>query len=549
LRRENDFFRKITAIAILMAAAIMIISCGNDDNSLSGPTYINPVISYTVGFSSQFKDTIRAVTPPSFTSITVNEGKALGSLPTDPVMEGYKFGGWYEFMDGYGTNITKDTKIYKNMVVYAYWYNYQVLFKNDGKIYASRGVGLPEKTVRTMPPEPTKSGYKFAGWWYWDDATQKNWQFFNNTEVNRDITAEARWVTQDKYVYAITYDSQRGNAVGVQYITSDSPEATVAPDSLPPAPTRLFYDFNGWWTGAGGSNDQPFTENTVVTGNMTVYAHWTEKPTHYTVIYNSYGGTDVESQYVFFPATTVTALPQPPEKPCYTFAGWYTQPEGEGDAFTGTSTVDESTTVDGVITVYAKWTWNPSAAPTTFAIGDRGPSCVGKVFYIDEGSGDAHGLEMAPPDWYLSPDRPTQNTDPESPWITGTPEVDEWGETVDKTQTTLNGKTSTALGTGLQNSQAIVAQSGHVDSAAHLCLTYTGGGFQDWYLPSKEELALMFANRDVKRSGGFYDDDNQGYWSSSESDAWDSWSQYFITGKQIDTSKGYGRLVRPIRHF
>jgi hypothetical protein len=127
--------------------------------------------------------------------------------------------------------------------------------------------------------------------------------------------------------------------------------------------------------------------------------------------------------------------------------------------------------------------------------------------------------------------------------------VDEWGETVDKTQTTLNGKTSTALGTGLQNSQAIVAQSGHVDSAAHLCLTYTVGGFQDWYLPSKEELALMFANRDVKRSGGFYDDDNQGYWSSSESDTWDSWSQYFITGKQIDTSKGYERLVRPIRHF
>ncbi|NND32865.1 MAG: hypothetical protein HKN76_09760, partial [Saprospiraceae bacterium] len=49
-----------------------------------------------------------------------------------------------------------------------------------------------------------------------------------------------------------------------------------------------------------------------------------------------------------------------------------------------------------------------------------------------------------------------------------------------------NSAQSTDHGAG--NSVAIVSQSGHTISAAQHCLDYAFGGFDDWYLPAKNEL-------------------------------------------------------------
>jgi hypothetical protein len=48
---------------------------------------------------------------------------------------------------------------------------------------------------------------------------------------------------------------------------------------------------------------------------------------------------------------------------------------------------------------------------------------------------------------------------------------------------------------GLSNSNAIVGQAGHTSSAAALCLNSTNGGQSDWYLPSIDELSLLWHNR------------------------------------------------------
>ena len=80
------------------------------------------------------------------------------------------------------------------------------------------------------------------------------------------------------------------------------------------------------------------------------------------------------------------------------------------------------------------------------------------------------------------------------------------------------GATGTAIGTGLSNTNAIIASHGETATsyAAGLARAYTGGGYTDWYLPSKEELNKLRMNRDG--IGGFADDF---YWSSSEY----AWSQ------------------------
>jgi uncharacterized repeat protein (TIGR02543 family) len=232
----------------------------------------------------------------------------------------------------------------------------------------------------------------------------------------------------------------------------------------------------------------------------------------------------------------VGALPTPPTKPCYTFSGWYTATHGGGTPFTA------STPVTANITVYAQWTWAGGTPQSTYAIGDPGPSCVGKVFYIDGGgSSGTHGLEAAPSGWY---DWYSADADPSLYWISGDPDAS--GN--QQTQTTLNGNTSTAIGTGKANSDAIITQSGTTassNSAAEVCEAYVGGGYNDWFLPSRDELAQLYTNQDMGQWGGFEDR----YWSSSEYNTWYSWSQFFTNGAQSNTLKSDSLHFRPVRAF
>ena len=76
---------------------------------------------------------------------------------------------------------------------------------------------------------------------------------------------------------------------------------------------------------------------------------------------------------------------------------------------------------------------------------------------------------------------------------------------------TPTGATGTAIGTGSANTTKIIAVLGSDGVAASLCSNYRGGGYTDWFLPSKDELNQLYQNRvDV---GGFASDS---YWSSSE---------------------------------
>jgi len=112
------------------------------------------------------------------------------------------------------------------------------------------------------------------------------------------------------------------------------------------------------------------------------------------------------------------------------------------------------------------------------------------------------------------------------------------------------GATGTAIGTGLSNTNAIIASQGETATsyAAGLARAYTGGGYTDWYLPSKEELNKLRMNRDG--IGGFADDY---YWSSSEYsvDGVLAWYQNFHIGAdQGAINKGIRTFnVRAIRAF
>jgi uncharacterized repeat protein (TIGR02543 family) len=559
------FLAKSITVLILLIA---VIACG-DNLKPNGTTPNTTAATYTVTFDSQFNNIESTTTLPSRTSVTVNPEDTVGTLfPSDPKMqdpitleEKYKFGGWWTGKGGTGIHFTASTKVTSDIIVYAYWYKYKVTYQSDSTTVIAITM-ITTSTVEALPTTPTKTGYTFVGWW--TAVNGGGTQFFADTQVTGDTIVYAKWfqnTTPVTSIYAVTYNGNGGTDVGTQYVIA--PQKIV--DALPtPYPTWQSYKFKNWNTKADGTGNTFDTSTDVTsiadstTKALTVYAQWTADP-EYIVTYNSGWGSVVEAQHVILSSgntvatgTAERSLPTQPTKRCYAFGGWYKDK-------THTTPFTESTTVTADITVYAKWDWDyPSTTypliSKPFTIGDPGPSCVGKVFYIDGGGlSGPNGLEMAPPGWS---DAYAENGDPSAPWIYGGTTDDGNGGTYQKTQTTLNGNTSTGIGTysapiGLANSEAIIKQ---VDStppyAAKLCLDYSVGEggyiFDNWFLPSKDELAQLYAQKDVQRWGGFVE---ERYWSSSEYDANDGWSQYFTTGAQQGTYKSYEMMVRPVRAF
>ena len=106
------------------------------------------------------------------------------------------------------------------------------------------------------------------------------------------------------------------------------------------------------------------------------------------------------------------------------------------------------------------------------------------------------------------------------------------------------GATGTAIGTGMANTNIIIAAQGISSYAASICKAYNGGGYSDWHLPSKDELNKLFLKKN--KIGGF---SNYFYWSSTEDGNGLAWYQYFYNGYQDDTFKYYTSYVRAVRAF
>jgi hypothetical protein len=111
---------------------------------------------------------------------------------------------------------------------------------------------------------------------------------------------------------------------------------------------------------------------------------------------------------------------------------------------------------------------------------------------------------------------------------------------------TVTGARGTAIGTGLSNTDTIIARQGATATsyAAGLARAYTGGGYTDWYLPSKDELNKLYLNRVLV--GGFASDF---YWSSTESDAFNAQIQNFSNNMQSGYFKLNTFYVRAVRAF
>ncbi|NTV67884.1 MAG: DUF1566 domain-containing protein [Chlorobaculum sp.] len=107
--------------------------------------------------------------------------------------------------------------------------------------------------------------------------------------------------------------------------------------------------------------------------------------------------------------------------------------------------------------------------------------------------------------------------------------------------------TGTAIGDGAANTEKILSvypAAIYPNSAAAVAHAYRGGGFNDWFLPSIDELKKLYESKGLV--GGYAD---YTYWSSSELSPNIAWYQIFVNGVRRDSNKSYFKRVRPVRVF
>jgi len=105
--------------------------------------------------------------------------------------------------------------------------------------------------------------------------------------------------------------------------------------------------------------------------------------------------------------------------------------------------------------------------------------------------------------------------------------------------------TLTTIGSGSANTDKIIVQNAAGSGyAAGLARAYNGGGYTDWYLPSRDELNKLYLNKTA--IGGFA---AQWYWCSSQNSGSTAFNQYFGNGGQNNNTKANTYYIRAVRSF
>ncbi|MEQ9377585.1 MAG: FISUMP domain-containing protein [Imperialibacter sp.] len=121
----------------------------------------------------------------------------------------------------------------------------------------------------------------------------------------------------------------------------------------------------------------------------------------------------------------------------------------------------------------------------------------------------------------------------------------EWG----CSGTGIRGAERSDIGTGSQNTLDIIYDCATPGIAARLCHDLTLNGYSDWYLPSKEELNILYLNKMAIASGGATLADEY-YWSSTENGGLLAWGQDLSNGQAVAPDKSVTNLnVRAVRAF
>ena len=194
-----------------------------------------------------------------------------------------------------------------------------------------------------------------------------------------------------------------------------------------------------------------------------------------------------------------------------------------GIAYTITYTVSGLTTATESVTPTGSW-----------SLGNTGPG-GGKIFYVNT-SGFACGPTLSETCYYLEVAPFGANT------------TKDWAVSANRTSSA--GASGTVIGSGYQNTMAIINQ-GNSNSAAAYAQEYRGGSLSDWYLGTRLELYQIYVNRATIFTGTeVINTEFPGeYWTSTEANASQAYSYRIYDNQGPWPNSKTSNSVRPIRSF
>ena len=212
--------------------------------------------------------------------IGVTYGEAMPDVePSSSRNENYIFAGYFTEKNCQGEkyytadgNALKKYELMSNLTLYAGWKfkPHTVKFYANGGMLTSDSTEIVEHNEKlSEPTEPTRTNYKFKGWYTSTDggATLSDTVYDFETPVAKDLELYAKWLE----VYTITYNLNGGtNAESNPTSYNVETETITLADA-----TKTGYTFGGWYTNEDCSNGNRVTQvEQGTTGNITLYAGW-----------------------------------------------------------------------------------------------------------------------------------------------------------------------------------------------------------------------------------------------------------------------------------
>ena len=255
----------------------------------------------------------------------IKENQKATKPATDPTKAHFKFGGWY-VDEACSLAFDFDTELTEATTIYARWIElYTVTFNTDGGTTVTAQEVEPGTPITEPSPAPTKSGYKFLGW-YSNQQLTTTYDF--SAGVYQNLTIYAKW----NPLYTITFS---GADVPSQSV--EKGEKVEKPADPVSSEGSLFA---GWYI--NDTYTAEFDFDSKIYENKTIYAKWIDS---WTVTFS--GASDIQPVTVK-PNKKVTKPANPADQNNKTFDNWYADA-----AFTTLFDFDTPITAD--TTVYAKW--------------------------------------------------------------------------------------------------------------------------------------------------------------------------------------------------
>lgn len=350
----------------------------------------------TLTYNQNFTGSVAGSMPTNPAAVPVNHGANYSSTLANntPTRTGYEFLGWSESASATTATYAAGASISKNNItadttiaLYAVWKAYPTITYNGngntGGTVPTSTSAAPGSTYNIAQGVPVRTGYVFAGWTTVQNNASGTKYSYNGTIAGAtgvftmpttNVTFYALWNPQ------ITYNANRPTDAASTTVTGMPNPATVtvtygSNTTAAAAPSLVGWTFAGWTTAANGTGTKYAAGAAInnFTTSMTLYAQWTVKGGYSIAWYDQQtaasDGTAYHTQSNLNWTASISLPSGTPTKTGYTFAGWYTQKNGDSATGTKITAVDtfnklwqvmkdagQATETTTQLKVYAQWT-------------------------------------------------------------------------------------------------------------------------------------------------------------------------------------------------